>query len=304
MPDAGRGMMLSAMRRVALVTVLCFGCATGRPPTVGQVPLLGAPPARVALAEPTLELWMEGTHAPSPEESADALERARVALAHALEGRSGLVGNEGEEPDALLAIHARAVARTEERREKQVGSVVAGVILFVAVVVVVIVLSTRSSGKSHGTGAFAAPTRAAPAPVPWSGAPFRPVAPAPFFFGWAVGLQVNVPLAPASPVPESAPSPIASAPAPDPLLDARGWLDADEVELVAELVEPRTNGIQWRRALRESVDPRDAGAMRRLVDRLLAGMPLAPRGAVPEVPPKPSPDASPDPAGRAPAGAL
>lgn len=291
-------MMLTTMRRVALVTVLCFGCATGRPPTVGQVPLLGAPPARVALAEPTLELWMEGTHAPSPAESADALDRSRVALARALEGRSGFVGNEGEEPDALLAIHARAVARTGERRSAQVGSVVAGVILFVAVVVVVIVLSTRSSGKSHGSGAFPAPTRVAPAPVPWRGQPFHPVAPAPFFFGWAVGLQVNVPLAPATPAP-GAPSPVASEPEPDPLLDARGWLDADEVELVAELVEPRTNQLQWRRALRESVDPRDARAMRRLVDKLLDGMPLAPRGAAPQVPPKPAPN----PAERAPDGA-
>jgi hypothetical protein len=296
--------MLSPMRRAALVTVLCFGCATGRPPTVGPLPLLGAPPARVALAEPTLELWMEGTHAPSEVESAEALERSRTALARALEGRGGVVVDGTDEPDALLAIHARAVARTGERRSAQIGSVVAGVIAFVAVVVVVIVLSTRNGGKSHGTGAFPAPARVAPAPGPWRGPAYQPAAPPPFFFGWAVGLQIDVPLAPAGPPAAAVDPPAASAPEPDPLLDARGWLDGDEVELVAELVDPRTSQTRWRRALRETVDPRDERAMRRLVDRLLDHMPLAPRGVGAEQPPRPSPDASPEPVERAPEGNL
>jgi hypothetical protein len=282
------------LRRIAVVTALCFGCATARPPTVMPLPLAGAPPVRVALAEPTLELWMEGTRAPSEQESSEALARSRTALARELEGRGGFEDGRVAEPDALLAIHARAVARTSERRQAQIWSVV-GVVAVVAIVVAAIVL-TRDGGKARRGGAFPV-GRVGPAPSPWRGTRYAPAAPSPFFFGWAVGLNVAVPLGPSGPssLPaEGWPPPEAGAalePGPDPLLDPRGWLDGDEVELVAELVDPRSSEVRWRRALREGADPRDERAMAALVDRLLAGEPFGQRqaGQRPVAPPAPEP---------------
>ena len=61
--------------RVALLTLLFFGCATSRPPSMLSLPLAGPAPQRVALAEPELELWLEGSHRVDPAEAARALDR-------------------------------------------------------------------------------------------------------------------------------------------------------------------------------------------------------------------------------------
>ena len=58
------------------------------------------------------------------------------------------------------------------------------------------------------------------------------------------------------------------------------------MELSAELVDPQTGDVRWRRALREGIDVRDAKGMRALVDRALEGAPLGQRGAS-----KPQPEA-------------
>ena len=261
------------MREVALLTVLCFGCATARPPSGAPLAAVGSPPARVGLAEPELELWMEGTRRPDPEESARTVEDAREALARALEDR-GLDGVGA--PDALLAIRARAVARTGERRTAQVVSGVAIVAAVVAVIALVIL--GREHGRSHRSSALPASRAGGSFPAPARGWRARPVpaSPAPFFWGWSVGVHVVVPVGPSpAPGPPGPPPGPAPEPEPDALLDPRGWFDGDEVELVAELADPETGEVRWRSAVRAGADPRDPRAMRTLVDRALEGLPGA-----------------------------
>jgi hypothetical protein len=291
------------MRLAALVTLLCFGCATARRPSSPEVPLAGAPPARVALAEPDLELWLEGTQRPRPEESARALDESRAALAAALEDR-GLDGV--EEPDALLFASVRAVARTGERRAAQTWSAVA-IVGVVAIVIAAIVLS-RDRPKPQRAPAVASPVRRGALPVHAVRPRLRAAPPPSFFWGFSVGVHAGLPAAP----PPGAASPY-PAPALDPLLDDRGWWDGDEVELTLELVDPATGDVRWRRAVRDMVDPRDGEAMTRLVDRALEGsafgrrgtpapgaLPQGPGGAAPEgLPPASAPGPEPIPDVRA-----
>lgn len=246
------------MRYAAVITVLAFGCATSRPPeNVGFTPG-PPPPVRVALAEPQLELWMEGTRPVDPEESARALEASRDALWQALDGR----GLEASDPDQLLVVRARAVARTSERRSAQVWSVVGIVFVVVAIVVVAVVLSRSGSSPraGHGHPVAVAPGRAGG---------LRPGHHLPRYYppppvGLAVGLSVAVPVGPE-------PQPEAWAPPMDDILASRGWFDGDEVELILELADPKTGAVSWHRVVRERIDPRDAGALSALVDRTLAG---------------------------------
>ena len=121
-------------RTIALVTALALGCAAARP---ARTDLLGdplSPELRVALAEPELELWLEGTKPIDPGEARAALAASRSALARALAGR----GLEARDPDLLLVVKAREVARTSERRTAQVLSVVLVVVVVVAVVVAIL----------------------------------------------------------------------------------------------------------------------------------------------------------------------
>ena len=255
------------MRLTALFTLLAFGCATSR--QVQPVLASGAEPARqrIALAEPELELWMEGTRPVDPQESARALEETREALSRALQGR-GL--DDVADPEQLLVVRVREIARTGERRSAQVWSAVGIVVVVVGIVIAAIVLSRSksSSGGSRGTraalpgGPRVAPGARAPRFVP------RPYSPPPPI-GVSVGLNVVVPIASAAPVPYLDPV--------ESRLASRGWFDGDEVELTVELADPATGAVSWQRTLREGIDPRDANALSALVDRALAGMPFGQR---------------------------
>ncbi|GEJ57675.1 hypothetical protein [Anaeromyxobacter diazotrophicus] len=253
------------MRLVALLTCLAFACATARQQVSGS----DAPPAfpaRVALAAPELELWMEGTHAIDPGEEARALAQSRTALAAALEGR----GLDATAPEALLVVRARAIARTGERKDAQLWSAVGIVFVVVAIVVSAVLLSRSGSRSPRGGGARGVgPAPAfAPGARPVYFAP-RPYVPAPVGFGFFVGLNVAVPAGP--------PPPYAGLPPAEAWLASRGWFDGDEVELQAELVDPATGAVRWHRTLRGGVDPRDAGAVAGLVDAALAGLPFGAR---------------------------
>jgi hypothetical protein len=256
------------MRRLALVTLLAFGCATVREPAQPSGwPPPPAPP-QVALAEPELELWLEGTRPVDPEESAAALEAARNALSHAVEGRGVAEG----EPDQLLVVRARAIKVTEERRKAQLWSTIGIVAAFVAVVVVAIVASRSGSKAPRSSPAV---HRAAPAGggrVPGRYFAPRPYAPPPPI-GVAVGFNVLIP-------PPGAPlAPPPGAPPMEARLAERGWFDGDEVELTVELVHPETGVPSWRRVVRDGVDPGDPAALTALLERALQGQPFGRRAA-------------------------
>lgn len=255
-----------AMRVIALLTLLAFGCAAARPPQPIVVSEMAVPPPRVALAEPELELWMEGTHPVDPQESARALEQSRDALSVALEGR-GL--DDVQEPEQLVVVRAREIARTDERKTAQTWSYVGIVVVVVGIVIAAVLLSKSSSSRGSKAGRVATP--AAPR--------FGPVRPGPRFvprpyvppppIGVSIGLNVVVPVGPVAPIPYAA--------AGDPLLGSRGWFDGDAVELTVELVDATTGAVSWSRTVREGTDPRDANAVSRLLDRALWGMPFGQR---------------------------
>ena len=252
------------MRKVALLTCLTFACATARQQVPGS-DLLPPPETRIALAEPQLELWMEGTHPVDPAEEARALDASRNALAAALDGR----GLEAPDPEAVLVVRARAVARTGERKQAQVWSGVAFVVLFVAVIIATIALSrSRSSSGPRGPGRAALPAGPRGAvPRPAYFAPRRYAPPPPV--GVFIGLNVAIPVGP--------PPPLIGLPPTDAWLASRGWFDGDEVELAVELQDPQTGEVRWQRTVREGADPRDAGAMTRLVDLALSDLPFGQR---------------------------
>jgi hypothetical protein len=252
------------MKRVALLTLLTFGCATVRPPAEG-LPVPPPPvPQRLALAEPQLELWMEGTRDVDPRESAAALAASKEALSRALDGR----GLDDEDPDAIVVVRARAIARTGERRSAQTWSAVGIVVGIVFVIVAAIVLS--KSGGKKGPPSSRAAHAAVPAP---SGAgvgralpgPYAPRFARPPAVGFFVGVNVIVPVG------QYAPSPVPGVEPTDAWLARRGWFDGDEVELTVELTDPATGEVRQRHIVREAVDPRDGDAVSRLVDRALAG---------------------------------
>jgi len=269
---------------VALATLFFFGCQTVQ---LRAVEVAGAAPLpRVALAEPALELWVEGAGSVTPAETAEALARSRAALAASLDDRA-LVAE--ADADHLLLVTEQALARTEGRRQQQSGAVV-GIVLLVAAVVVLIALAAQ--GRSH-------PSRAAPpgrppvgrgvaAPPPGSSG-YRGYGPPVPWFGWGFAMGVNfhgpVAAAPVRP-PEALPTLEAG-------LESRGFFAGDEVELLVELRDRSTGQTVWSRSVRDEVDPRDPAALRALVDRLIGGEPWG-RGAPPQ--PSPPPGAPPPPA--------
>jgi hypothetical protein len=251
------------MRTIALLTAVLFGCATARQPTPEPPAVAG----RVALAEPELELWMEGTRSIDPEESARALEASRAALAEAVADR-GLDGV--PDPEQLLVVRARAIKRTDERRSAQVWSAVGIVVVAVALVVTAILLS-RSGSRSSGTG------KVHPVAVPTGGGrvPVRGAYPVPRVYappppvGVYLGFGVAVPVGPVPAPP--------GAEATDAHLASRGWFAGDEVEMTVELADPGTGAVSWSRTLREGVDPADPAALSAMLDRALESLPFGRR---------------------------
>jgi hypothetical protein len=281
------------MRRVAFLTLLTFGCATVRPPADRVAPP-PVSPRRLALAEPQLELWIEGTRAVDPREKEEALSRSRDALARALDAH----GLDAQDPEEIVVVRARELARTGERKSAQTWSVVGIVVGIVAVVAVAVILATRGGGKSSskaarsssagGHAALPAPARGARAAVPRPAYVYAPAPPVNFF----VGFDFAVPIGPYAP-PEALPAPgVPDVQATGAWLANRGWFDGDEVELTVEGTDPATGALRWRRIVKEGIDPRDPAAVARLVDRALAGVEsaeVAP-GAPPSYEPPPPPD--------------
>jgi hypothetical protein len=264
------------MRRslVALATVLVHGCATVHPPA----PFAGAAPApRVALAEPELELWMEGT-APGPIDAGDSsrsLEAARTALARSLDRRGFATAGAA---DQVLVVRAAAVVRAEERRGRQAAATIGAVLLLVAVVAILVAATRNGGGGGHGgrgVAGVAPPRGGAPVPRPSFHPPHygRPLYPAPWPW-WGFGIHVYVPVQPMAAVPGPGGVPF-GAPTLPSRLAGRGFWSSDEVELVFELREVASGQVVWTRATRAELDVRDAGRLREVVDKALWDQPWA-----------------------------
>jgi hypothetical protein len=276
---------------IALATLFFFGCQTVQ---VRAGPGLQTPPPpalRVALAEPELDLWIEGSGQVTPQEADQGLRAARAALGSALDRRGFAAAGEAEE---ILVVREQAVARTEGRRGAQTAAIV-GIVLVVAAIVVLIVASSRSGSSRSPHAGPAGPARAAPPRAVVPRAPAYYPAPVPWF-GWGVswGVHLEVPLAPPPPW-----APVV-APTLEARLPARGFFAGDETEIVLELRDARSGEVVWSRAARDEIDPRDPAAVRSLVDRMLAGEPwaaplLQPASPVgqPAPPPAPPPPAAP-----------
>lgn len=132
------------MRRVALLTIFAFGCATVRVPVSAASEPVDGPGV---IAPPITELWIESSEQVPAEQSAQADAQARAALAQALAARD-IPPDAAGATDAVLFVRERAVATTEARQSQQTWAkvgIVVGIVLVVAAVVIVAVASKGSS---------------------------------------------------------------------------------------------------------------------------------------------------------------
>jgi hypothetical protein len=150
---------------VALLVLLSFGCATVRVPA-GSVE--GPPPDLGDVADPKVELWLEGGSAASAAETAEAQRAARDALAIAIAQRRPDVSALGAE-DPVVVVRERAVARTPSRRREQVAARVGMVVGIVAVAAAAVFVALTSKGG--GGSKAAAPAAKAAAPAATAAAP-------------------------------------------------------------------------------------------------------------------------------------
>ena len=171
------------MRRIALVTILAFGCATVRVPAGAPAEPLDA---TGPIAPPVVELWLESS-GDVPEEVAAAAEAdARAALTSALAtqriDRDALGAG-----SAVLFARERAVALTDARRSQQTWAkvgIVAGAVVVVAALVTAFVLRGKGASPASVAKQNAVPNRTAPVAVrPIPVHPAAPVRAGPFYYG-------------------------------------------------------------------------------------------------------------------------
>jgi hypothetical protein len=274
--------MRRALPALALPTLFFFGCQTVQVQAGPGLATLPQAPARVALAEPELDLWLEGSGQVTPQEIDQGLRGARAALASALEGRGFAPADQAEQ---VLVVRSQGVARTESRRNAQTAAVL-GIVLVVAIIVVAIVASQHGDrgGGPRPAHVAGAPGRAGPRPVyPRPAYGYGPPAP---WFGWGFFFGVDI----HTPVAAPAPYPPVVAPTLESRLATRGYFAGDETEVALELHDARTGQILWSRLARDEVDPRDAREVRVLVDRMIGAEPWArPQPAPPRAPAAPAP---------------
>ena len=153
------------LRRIALLTVLTFGCATVRVPA--------SPPSEPAdgngvIAKPITELWIESSEEVSQDLATRMDEDGRMALEQALSRREIRADAAGAR-DAVLFVRERAVATTEARHSQQTWAkigIVVGIVVVVAAAVIIAV-SGGKGGGSHSAGGKSAPAvTKAPSSVP------------------------------------------------------------------------------------------------------------------------------------------
>src|SRR3954467_566047 len=202
---------------VALLVLSSFGCATVRVPA-GTVD--GAPPEVGAVADPKVELWLQGSE-PSASETLEAQKAARDALAIALARRHPDPAALGAE-DPVIVVRERAGTRTDGRRREQVAAKVGLAVGFVAVAAAAVVLAVTSkhggSGRSAGSAAKSTPSKAAAAAAPAAAAAQSATKPVATAAAKPVARPVLRPRPPAGPraAPRATPVPAAPHFAPGP----------------------------------------------------------------------------------------
>jgi hypothetical protein len=161
-----------AVRRIALITVLAFGCATVRVP-------VGAPaePADGAgvIAPPIVELWIESSEEVPPQLAEKTDGKVREALSEALAQRQ-IPANAAGAQDAVLFVREKAVALTEARHSQQTWAKV-GIVAGIVVVVVALVAVAVSGGKGSSSSSKAAKVGSPKAATPVAVHPRTPAVP-------------------------------------------------------------------------------------------------------------------------------
>ena len=199
----GSGGYDPAVKRIATVTLLAFGCATVRVP----VAPLGEPAdAPGTVAPPLTELWLESSQEVAPAEARKADAQARAALAWAV-ARREISSHAAGASDAVLFVRERAVGLTGARRSQQAWAkvgIVAGVVVVVAAALFALTRGGSSSAPSAKAPKAPAPVTVKPRAVPVSPAvrpppslghavPLRPLPvyrPSPVFVGFSVNFSV------------------------------------------------------------------------------------------------------------------
>ncbi len=202
------------LRRIALVTLFAFGCATVRVPATAPEEPVDVPGV---IAAPIVQLWIESSEEVAPQLSSKIESQARAAIAEALAGRE-IPADAAGATDAVLFVRERAVATTEARHSQQtwakVGIVAAIVVVIAAVVLIAIASKGSGSSGSAGKGSHATAPKSSATPVavkpratpaPHAGGPgrgipspriappppaYRPVPlppPVPYAYGWGHG---------------------------------------------------------------------------------------------------------------------
>jgi hypothetical protein len=274
----------AGLRRVALLTVFTFGCATVRVPAST---IDGTVPVRSGVADPQLELWLESGKNVSPKETEQATAEARAALQSAV-ARVAI-----PDGDTLLVVRAQGVARTASRRTDQhaamAGLVVGAVVVIAAVVVALVASKGKGGGSGAARGASGKAAGAAPRvrPPPPVGAPLPRAAPR---SGPNVSVQVfagvqvpppggappgYVAIAPSESWDGAAPPPppafqqdVSAVTLPPPLpldVDRRGFFDGDSLRVELVVVDRHTGEPLWTKVVDGEVDPRDGQAVERLL---------------------------------------
>src|SRR5207245_11627473 len=162
------------IRRIALLTLFAFGCATVRiPVTAPDEPADGAG----VIAPPRVGLWVTSSDQVPPELAASTEARTRSALGAAL-AECEIPSDAAGATDAVLFTRERAVAVTEARHSQQnwakVGIVV-GIVVVVAAVVILAVSGSMGSSCNAEAQKVAvrntAPEAVAPRAVPYTPSP-------------------------------------------------------------------------------------------------------------------------------------
>jgi hypothetical protein len=235
------------LRRIALLTLLAFGCATVRVPvTASDEPADNAG----VIAPPIVELWIESSEQVPAELAASTEARTRSALAEALFARE-IPSDAAGATDAVLFTRERAVAVTEARHSQQnwakVGIVV-GIVVVVAAVVILAVSGSKGSSSNAKAPKVpvpkAAPTTVKPRAIPVPPAPavlpqIARTTPMPRYYGrspFFVGFYFDfwIPPRPLVLAPEPVEEPWFAPEPPPPLAGESG----DEVAMVPEPPPP------------------------------------------------------------------
>jgi hypothetical protein len=184
------------VRRIAILTVLAFGCSTVRVPALPASEIEDAPGS---IAQPSIELWLENPD-PVPQAQSDmAADAAREAISRALSEvriSSSALGA----TDAVLFVRERGVALTDARHTQQTWAYVGIAVGIVFVVAAIIIGVTKTSGSHGSTNVVRTPagvggTVVHRVPRPVVPIPYAPhyVAPGPAFF---IGFNFVIPLQP------------------------------------------------------------------------------------------------------------